>query len=207
MTTAELLATLDACVKPIAWAAAYPDPSDAWDHCHRGDWLLWAAVELGVAHKLVTLAACDCARTALRHVPPGEDRPRLAIEAAEAWCRGEATEKEATYTAGAYTTFAPACRAAEAAEATSYASCAAEAASYAPWTATYAAYAADAASYAAEAASYDPWAAAARAAANHCAAHQRCADLVRDRIPWPVMHECIRAHRPGGCSQIHPEYV
>jgi hypothetical protein len=45
----------------------------------------------GVDRSLVVLAACDCARTWLRHVPPGEDRPRLAIETAEAWCRGETT--------------------------------------------------------------------------------------------------------------------
>jgi hypothetical protein len=36
----------------------------------------------GVDRSLVVLAACDCARTALRYVPPGEDRPLLAIEAA-----------------------------------------------------------------------------------------------------------------------------
>jgi hypothetical protein len=31
---------------------------------------------------------------ALVHVPPGEERPRVAIETAEAWCRGEATIEE-----------------------------------------------------------------------------------------------------------------
>jgi hypothetical protein len=33
----------------------------------------------------VVRLACQCARTALQYVPNGEDRPRLAIEAAERW--------------------------------------------------------------------------------------------------------------------------
>ena len=35
--------------------------------------------------------AAQCARTALHLIPAGEDRPRSAIEAAEAWARGHAT--------------------------------------------------------------------------------------------------------------------
>jgi hypothetical protein len=42
------------------------------------------------------LCACDCAETALKYVPPGEDRPRLAIAARRKWCRGEATDAEVT---------------------------------------------------------------------------------------------------------------
>lgn len=41
--------------------------------------------------KTVILAACDCARTALRNVEPGKDRALKAIESAEAWCAGGAT--------------------------------------------------------------------------------------------------------------------
>lgn len=47
-----------------------------------------------VDRHLVVRAACACARTALQHVPDGEDRPRIAIETAEAWCRGEATSEQ-----------------------------------------------------------------------------------------------------------------
>ena len=40
------------------------------------------------------LAACDCAETALRFVPPGEVRPRDAIETARRWVRREASLAE-----------------------------------------------------------------------------------------------------------------
>jgi len=39
----------------------------------------------------VVRAACACAREALAFVAPRETRPRRAIEAAEAWTRGQAT--------------------------------------------------------------------------------------------------------------------
>jgi len=37
-------------------------------------------------------AACACARTALRFVPEGEERPRLAIVAAEAWAENPTSD-------------------------------------------------------------------------------------------------------------------
>jgi hypothetical protein len=46
------------------------------------------------AHRALVLATGACARTALEYVPAGEDRPRLAIETAERWARGEATLDE-----------------------------------------------------------------------------------------------------------------
>ena len=66
-------------------------PYLAWRQCHRGDWMLWIAAHLEIDRKLIALAACDCAETALKFVPEGEDRPRIAIETTRAWCRGEAT--------------------------------------------------------------------------------------------------------------------
>ena len=56
--------------------------------------MLHAAARAGVDWRLVVLAACACARNALRHVPPGEARPLRAIETAEAWTRGEATAEQ-----------------------------------------------------------------------------------------------------------------
>jgi hypothetical protein len=41
------------------------------------------------SRKKLILAACGCARLALKHIKKGEDRPRLAIETTEAWARGE----------------------------------------------------------------------------------------------------------------------
>jgi len=74
--------------------------------------------------------ACAVARTALRLVPAGEDRPRIAIETAERWVRGTATEQEcrdaadAAY-ANADAAYAAAYAAANAADAAAYAAYAA----------------------------------------------------------------------------------
>ena len=94
MTRAELLAHLQrlhACPDAQAWVAATPgDPSHLWSTSDRVDWLLWLAAESGLVLPVV-LAACDCARTALRYVPVGEDRPLRAIEIAERIGSGELT--------------------------------------------------------------------------------------------------------------------
>ena len=52
----------------------------------RADWLIWLLHHAGVVdHRQIVRLACLCARQALPYVPPGEARPRLAIEAAERW--------------------------------------------------------------------------------------------------------------------------
>ena len=92
-----------ACPEAMQWTVEHPtlSPSKLWRACPRGDWLLWLAEKAGVERKLIVLAACDCARTALKYVAEGEDRPRIAIETAEAWCRGDATIEEVQKAAGA----------------------------------------------------------------------------------------------------------
>ncbi len=89
----------------------------AWTQCPRGDWLLWIAVRAGADHKLIVLAACDCAEPALRHVPDSEDRPRLAIETTRKWCEGKATIDEVRAAANAaYAAYAADAYAADAKE-------------------------------------------------------------------------------------------
>lgn len=97
-------------------APPYLRASDAWAECPRGDWLLWLAARAGVDRKLVVRAACDCARTALHLVQPSEDRPRLAIEAAEDWCEGAASVEEVRDAAAADRAAAAAHAAADAAD-------------------------------------------------------------------------------------------
>lgn len=82
-----------ACRPALEWLQART-LAEAWEQSERGDWLLWLAAKAGVDRRRLVLAACACARLALVHVPPGEERPRVAIETAEAWCRGEATIEE-----------------------------------------------------------------------------------------------------------------
>ena len=127
------LRRLGACSEAVEWANTQPDPETLWRGCHRGDWMLWLAARAGVRRQDVVLAACACARLALSRVTVGEERPRIAIETAEAWARGDAGVTLAQVRA--------------AADAAAYAAdAAADAAAYA------AAYASDAAAYAAAAA-------------------------------------------------------
>jgi hypothetical protein len=181
-TLLSLLEKHGACRDARTWATGRTVSEDSWFACDRGDWLIWIAARLGVDRRLVVLAACDCARLALPRIPDGEHRPRLAIEAAERWARGEATIEEvraAASAADAYATYA------------TYAACAAYAASAASAVASAAsASAASAVASAATAASYAAYAAYAADDA-YAAVPRTCADLVRARIPWAVVAERI----------------
>ena len=162
---AALLLQLGACGDAVDWARPQPTFSAAWLRCPHGDWLLWLLGRLEIDRRLLVLTACDCVRRLLIHVPAGEDRPRIAIETAEAWGRGAATiDQVIVASAAAFATSATAfatADAASAAHADAYASAsAAAAAAYASATASDA-YAAASAAYAAAAA--DAYAAAADA--------------------------------------------
>ena len=58
---------------------------DLWASAPQGDWLLWYAQKAGAPRPALVRAAAACVRPALRFVREGEDRPRLAVEAADAW--------------------------------------------------------------------------------------------------------------------------
>jgi hypothetical protein len=192
------------------------DPVAAWDNCQRPDWMLWAAWKLGVDHRLIVHAAAMCARTALKYVPIGENRPLAAIEAAERWAENPTEENRVGANAAAYAADAAADAAYAAADAAyavanaaAYAAYAvANAAAAAAYVAAYAAYAAanaaDAAAYvayaaanAADAAAYvvaDAVNAAAVNAANATDAkpqniHRELAILVREIIPAALIAE------------------
>ena len=68
-----------------------------------GSWMAYRCEY--VPRELLVLAVCACAREALPVIPASEDRPLGSIEAAERWCRGEATievVREACYAAYVY---------------------------------------------------------------------------------------------------------
>ena len=169
------LRLLRACVEAVEFAKTQKTFAAAWKTCSRGDWMLWIAGRLSGppesdARKKLVLAACACARLALKHVKPGEERPRICIETTEKWARGEdgiTTDDVRKAGSAAYAADAAAYDAAYAAAAAAYASAAAYAA---------AAYAADAA-YAAA------YSAAAAAARSRMLAE--CADIVRTMYPAP----------------------
>jgi hypothetical protein len=85
------LVAMNACPDAVEWARGHSSLAAAWKACKRADWMLWLAGELCRTvpqRKLVTLAACACARTALKYVPKGEKRPLVAIQITERWVRG-----------------------------------------------------------------------------------------------------------------------
>jgi hypothetical protein len=175
----EYLKSVGACGDAIAWTRKQLTLARAWKVCKRGDWMLWLlgrdAGEPGSEkRKPLVLAACECARLSLKYVKAGEERPRIAIETAEKWTRGEATIEEVRKADFAYADFAYAAYAASASAYAASASSAAYAAASASYaSASYAAYAAASASYAS--ASY------ASAARNKVLA--QCADIVRKHYP------------------------
>ena len=117
----QLLERLDACEDALAWIGER-DLRTAWAECERGDWMLWLICErqheMGIDDRALYRIACDCSEAALVNATPGDDRPRLAIEARRGWLVGTVTDEE----------LKAACAAAESAEsaAESAASAAAE---------------------------------------------------------------------------------
>jgi hypothetical protein len=176
------IAAMHPCEDARTWLAEFPGTAaQAWLRCPRGDWMLWVAAHAGVERRLVVRAACDCARLALRFVPSGEERPRLAIEAVERWCKGEASQDDVRAAAAASSVYTIAVAAAAIATTT-----VAAASSSSVYAAAAAAAEAAAAAYAS---SSDAAAAVAAAYAYDSAAAQnrvlhRCARLVRRRIGW-----------------------
>ena len=173
------LKELNACKEAVEWVDGR-SLRKCWQVADRGDWMLWLAAKVGVDRKLLVLAACDCAETALKHVPEGEDRPRKAIETARAWCDGKATIEDVEAAA----------RAAEAAWAGTWAATeAAEAAEAA--AAARATEAAGAARAAATEAAWAAWAAGAAVEEAWAASLKQGARLVRKRIPVEVIEALI----------------
>lgn len=182
VTREDLLAhmrRLYACSEATSWVRSQSGSAyDLWRRCDRGDWLLWLASRAGVDRRLVVLSACDCVEPVLAYVPCDDDRPRVAIETARRWARGEATIDDvcAAYDAAR----AAAADAADAADAAAYDAARAVAADAAADAAAYAAAAtaAAAATYAAYAPTY------ARSLAES-------ARLVRRRIPWGTVRDAL----------------
>ena len=134
----------------------------------RPDWRIWVATRSGVLdHIMLVRFACFCAR---QHWNQLAELSAKAIETAEAFCRGEATQEECK--SAAYADHAAAYAAAYADHAAAYA---AHAAAYAAHAAAYAADAAHAAAYAADAAA-DAY------AADHSAVRQQQAQWLIDNV-------------------------
>jgi hypothetical protein len=100
------LDSLSACAEARQWAGSRT-AREAWDQCERADWLLWWAARTPANNQqAIVRAACACARTALQYVPASEDRPRLAIEAAERWVNDPTEENRQAAEAAAWAAWA-----------------------------------------------------------------------------------------------------
>lgn len=158
MTINEKIEKYHPCIAAQVWLGRRSNIECAWRDCPDGRWMIWLLGKLHIAGKIdrptLVLATCAVVRPSLRFVPAGEDRPRVAIETAERWCRGEATIEEvraALDAAWEYRRTAYAAYAADAAAGVAAAYAAADADAYAAYAA------ADAAAYAAAVRSVVSW--------------------------------------------------
>ena len=86
MNWTDKLVAMDACSDAVEWAKTQPDLETAWANCERADWMIWLSFRCVRLDKHVYVRlAVGFAHSVLPLVPAGEERPRLAIEAAEAW--------------------------------------------------------------------------------------------------------------------------
>ncbi len=101
MTSARVLRLVRACEEAVEWAAPYVVSGDAWNSCARPDWLLWLLEKFGIRDACNDrLFACWC----VRHTPLPDGRSvwdlltlpgsRRAVEVAEGFARGTATDEE-----------------------------------------------------------------------------------------------------------------
>ena len=130
------------CTEAVEYRNKYKHFKNAWRYCPRGDWMLWLAYKAGVDKRTLTLAKALCAKTVIHLMK--DERSVNAVNVAESYGRGNATEEElniARNATDAYAVYAAAAYAADAAAA--YA--AAAYAVYAAAAYAAAAYAADAA--------------------------------------------------------------
>ena len=156
------------CQEAMEYRATHDSFEQAWQSCPRGDWMLWLASRLGVDKRTLTLAKALCAKTVIHLMT--DERSCKAVEVAEAYGRGVATDDElrSAYAASAYAASADAA-AASAAYAYAYAAAAS------------AAYAAAAAADAYAAAAYDAAADGARKQ-NQKATADICREVLTDAV-------------------------
>lgn len=185
------LRKLGACKDALEWCKSYPTPQAAWDACERGNWMLFLLGRLAggprsKSRKKLVLAACKCARLALRFVEQGETRPRRAIVIAERWAKGRATLAEVMEASkAAFAAFA----AAEVSAESAFADYAAVESAYAAHAASYAAseasaeFSSFAVSAASEASAESAYAAHASAETARLDTLAKCAAIVRKMYP------------------------
>jgi hypothetical protein len=91
----QVLKDLGVCDEAIAWMEGRTDPFEAWNECHRGDWLLWL---LGTCagpafdRRRFVLCICDCVEPAVEHAI--KETGRRCLAAARSWAVEECSYEE-----------------------------------------------------------------------------------------------------------------
>jgi len=80
------------CSDGLKWYAGQKTTEDAWNNCHRGDWMLWIAAKVGVNDRTLTLAKGYCAKTVLHLIT--DKRSRAAVQAAIDYGSGKIERKK-----------------------------------------------------------------------------------------------------------------
>lgn len=70
---------------------------DAWENCHRGDWILWIASKLKVDKRTLFLAKARCAKTVIHLMK--DQRSIDAVNITERYGIGDIEEDELKYAA------------------------------------------------------------------------------------------------------------
>ena len=84
-----------ACSEGMAWVKEnkFESLADLWDNCHRSDWMLWLLDRVGYENdRDLRLFACACVRAIWDKLT--DERSRRAVEVAEKYAFGDATDEE-----------------------------------------------------------------------------------------------------------------
>ena len=103
---------LHPCAEAAEWLETQPDIATAWNCCQRGDWMTWLLTNLPTPKDVSVTLAIRFARSVLHLVPAGEERARLAIEAANRWLAEPTEENRAAAWAACWAAADAAARAA-----------------------------------------------------------------------------------------------
>ena len=82
----------DACPEGHEFYKEFETSIEVWNACHRGDWMLWAARELGVDDRKLTPTKAHCANT-VRHLMKDE-RSKKYVDGAIAYGKGDIEKAE-----------------------------------------------------------------------------------------------------------------
>jgi hypothetical protein len=88
----EILARLGPCQVGKDWYNSQASFKDAWENCHRGDWLWWFAYNLGVNSNTLLKASIYCVKQIYPFLI--DERSKDYIVAAINYSKGYITDKE-----------------------------------------------------------------------------------------------------------------